>query len=55
MLFRSGTNMPEITSAKRPIEGLEFCARLTILIIFAKVVSLPIWVALNNKDGWSNS
>ena len=36
-----------MTSAKRPIGGLEFCARFTILIICANAVSLPTRVALN--------
>jgi len=49
IIITVGTNTPDITSAKCPMEGLEFCARLTILIILASVVSLPIWVALNSN------
>ena len=49
-IITTGTKNPEITSARRPIGGLEFCARFTILIICASAVSLPTRVALNKME-----
>ena len=50
IIITTGTKYAEITSAKRPIGGLEFCARLTMLIICARAVSLPTRVALNRME-----
>ena len=50
IIMMTGTKYAEITSAKRPIGGLEFCARLTILIICASAVSLPTRVALKRIE-----
>ena len=47
VIITTGTKKAEITSAKRPIGGFEFCARFTILMICASAVSLPTRVALN--------
>ena len=50
IIITTGTKYAEMTSAKRPIGGLEFCARLTILMICASAVSLPTRVALNRIE-----
>src|SRR5690606_4016653 len=50
IIMTTGTKYAEMTSAKRPMGGLEFCARLTILMICASAVSLPTRVALNRIE-----
>ena len=45
IIITVGTKYAEITSANRPIGGLEFCARLTMSMICANAVSFPTRVA----------
>ena len=50
IIITTGTKYAEITSAKRPIGGFEFCARFTMSMICASAVSLPTRVALKRIE-----